>query len=302
MSHRAAVYTVRVRKKRDTSGDHRLLGDIDEEGTSLRDLLQNYFADFTSTSVDETKVVRSVQSDVDGDEVRLVTQHGQNGVAAEIVGPKGQLRHRQTPDETQLLRCGCLFQLPPAKDLGWLAVQVNNGRGVKGLLQKGLAERLREDFPDLMLDITPYVEASVLKTAVDDGRIDKVKLVKYEKPNDRAIAATNDWVPAGIAGRLELDISARGKGTRIIADRLRRFLGGELAAFNEIVEFEGLTFDEAKVEVAMDGEGKRTFNIEKPDSGHAFTEDMDDLTMEDGEPSIDSVFDGLRSALGTVGA
>ena len=300
MSHRAALYTVKVRKRRDTSGDHRLLGDIDEAGTSLLSVLESYFTNFVATNVDQTKVVRSVQCDVDGNEVRLVTQHGQNGVAAEIVGPGGQLRHRQTPDETQLLRCGCLFLLPPAKNLGWLAVHVNNGRGVKGLLDKGLRDRMRVDYPDLILDITPYVETSVLMSAVDNDQIDKVKLVKYEKPNDRAMAATDDWVPAGVAGRLELDISARGKGTRIIADRLRRFLGGEAAAFNEIVEFQGLTFDEAKVEVVLDGEVKRSFNIEKPDTGHAFTENIEVLTMEDGEFSIDSVFDGLRSALGNV--
>lgn len=300
MSHRAAVYTVRVRRKRDTSGDLRLLGDIDEGGTSLRDVLGSYFTNFTATSADGTKIVRSVQCDIDGNEVRLITQHGQNGVAAEIVGPGGQLRHRQTPDETQLLRCGCLFQLPPAKNLGWLAVHVNNGRSVKGLLQKGLAERLRVDYPDLMLEITPYVEASVLKTAVDNNRIDKVKLVKHEKPNDRAIAATDDWVLAGVAGRLELDISARGGGTWIIADRFRRYFAGDAAAFDEIVEFQGLTFDEAKVEVVLDDGTKRTFNIEKPDSGHAFTEEMEVLIMEDGESSVDSVLGGLRSALGNV--
>lgn len=64
MSHRAAVYTVRVRQRRDTSGTFRLLGDIDEQGTSLSGVLQNYFHAFESISDDETKVVRTVQCDV----------------------------------------------------------------------------------------------------------------------------------------------------------------------------------------------------------------------------------------------
>lgn len=300
MSHRAAVYMVQIRKKGVPSDDHRLLGDFDEDGNSLRDLLASYFTDFKSTSADETKIVRATKCDINLDEVRLVTQHGQNGVAAEIVDPNGELQHRQMPDETQLLRCCCLFYLPSAKKLGWLAVHVNHGRGIKSLLQKGITERLSKDYPDLMLQITPYVEASVLKVAADNNLIDKVKLIKYEKPNDRAIAATNDWIPVGTAGKLELNISARGKGMRVLADRVRRFLNGETGVFDQIVEFQGLTFDEAKVEVALPGEGTRTFNIEKPDSGHAFTEDIDGLILEGGEPTIDSIFIGLRHALDKV--
>lgn len=60
VSHRAAVYTVRVRKKRDTSGSFRLLGVIDEQGTSLLSALDSYFEDFEATSEDDTRIVRSI--------------------------------------------------------------------------------------------------------------------------------------------------------------------------------------------------------------------------------------------------
>ena len=300
MSHRAAVYTVRVRQKRDTSGSFRLLGDIDDEGTSLSALLQNYFHDFESISEDDTKVVRSVQCDVVGDDIQLLTQHGQNGVAADIVGPDGDLRLRQTPDDTQLLRCGCLFRLPPAQDTGWLAVHINNRRGIKGLLQKGIADLLHQDYPDLMLDITPFVEASILQEAVSHDRIDKIKLVKFEQPNDRAAAATSRWVPASVIGRLELDITPKGKGNRLLSGLLQRFLNGDTAAFGEIVEFQGITFEQAKVEVQLADSRKRTFNIEKPEAGHPFTEDLEDLTIENGEPTSASLFEGLRATLASV--
>ena len=300
MSHRAAVYTVRVRQKRDTSGTFRLLGDIDDQGTSLSAVLQGYFHDFESISEDETKVVRTVQCDVVGDDIQLLTQHGQNGVAADIVGPDGDLRLRQTPDDTQLLRCGCLFRLPPAQDTGWLAVHVNNRRGIKGLLQKGIADLFRQDFPDLILDITPFVEASILQEAISHDRIDKIKLVKFEQPNDRASAATNRWVPASVIGRLELDITPKGKGNRLLSGLLQRFLNGDATAFQEIVEFQGITFEQAKVEVQLADDGKRTFNIEKPEAGHPFTEDLEDLTIENGEPTPASLFEGLRAALGSV--
>lgn len=300
MSHRAAAYTIRVRPKRDRSGELRLLGDIDEEGTSLINVLENYFKDLQSTSDDETKVVRCLTCDPDGDELLLIAQHGQNGVAADIVDTEGELRLRQEPEDTQLLRCGAVFRLPPSDTIGWLAVHVNNGRGIKGLLQKGIADRFRVDFPKLMIDITPFVESSVLKEAVDHDRIDKIKLVKLEQPNDRAAAATSRWVPAGAIGRLELEISTRGRTARVLSGVLQRFMEGEADLFHEIVEFEGITFDEAKVEVVLEGGKRRTFNIQKPDAGHPFTEDLADLIMVNGEPTSASLFQGLRSVLDAV--
>jgi hypothetical protein len=251
-----------------------------------------------SVSADETKLVRCTESSTSGDELLLTTQHGQNGLAADIVGASGELLLRQTPDDTQLLRCGSLFRLPPADDTGWLAVHVAHGRGVKGLLEKGLLEHFRDEFDNLKLEIVPFVHESTLKAAVEHNQIDKVKLVKFEQPNDRAAAATSRWVPAGVVGRLELDITAR--GTRVLGDLVRRFLGGDRSVFNNIVEFQGITFDQAKVEVIVDGDTKRTFNIEKPDAGHAFTEDLEGLVMENDEPTMDSVFAGLRTVLANV--
>lgn len=302
MSHRAAVYTVRVRRKWDRSVEKgsRLLGDIDEQGTYLRDVLEMYCRGLEAVSADETKVVRCNECSVEGDELLLTTQHGQNGLAADIVGASGDLLLRQTPDDTQLLRCGGLFRLPPSDDMGWLAVHVAHGRGVKGLLEKGIVQRFRDEFSDLKLEIVPFVHESTLMAAVDHNQIDKVKLVKYEQPNDRAAAATNKWVPADVIGRLELDITAR--GTRVIGDLVRRFLGGDTSVFNNIVEFQDITFDQAKVEVIVDAGTRRTFNIEKPDAGHAFTEDLEDLVFEDGEPTMESVIVGLRAALATVGS
>jgi len=300
MTHRAAAYTVRVRPKYDRTGEVRLLGDIDEEGTSLISVLENCFKDLESTSDDESKVVRCLSCTLEDDDLLLIAQHGQNGVAADIVDTDGGLRLRQQPEDTQLLRCGSLFRLPLADATGWLAVHVNNGRGIKSLLQKGIVDRFRDDYPKLIIDITPFVEPSVLKEAVDHDRIDKVKLVKFEQPNDRAALATSRWVPAGAVGRLELDISTRGKAARVLSGVLQRFMGGDLEAFHEIVEFQNITFDEAKVEVVLDGGARRTFNIEKPDSGHPFTEDLGDLVMENGEPTSESLFEGLRSVLKTV--
>jgi hypothetical protein len=290
-----------VHQKRKPS-EFRLLGDIDEQGTSLVMVLDRIMDSFESTNADDSIVVRCVSREALGDELRIITQHGQNGVAADIVDGEGELRLRQTPDDTQLIRCGCLFRLPPAEQMGWFVLHVNNGRGVKGLLAKGVVEQLRDAYPDLTLEMTPYVQKTVLAEAIKNNRIDKVKLVKLQPPNDRAVQATNKWVRAGAFARLELDISVRGRAERVLSGLLRRYVDGESSAFSEIVEFEGITFDEAKVEVVLENNMRRTFNIEKPDSGHPFTEDITGLVVENGEPTQSSLFEALRSVLNTVSA
>ena len=301
MSHRAAVYTVKIHKRGDPS-DLRLLGDLDGGGSALVDLLARSCAGLEVKNSDGTKTIREVSTDVDVPDVLLMVEHGESGVAADIVDPHGALRIRQHPEDSQRIQCGCLFRLPLTESIGWMAVHVNNNRGIKGLLSQALVDKVRAHHPDLVMVITPFVMGSVLTEAVDQGRVEKIKLVRLERPTDRVVAATSRWVPDQEIGRLELDISARGKTGRLIPDVLRRYLHGEREVFGEIVEFQGMTFEQAKVEVTLGDGTRRTFDIESPESGHPFTENLDDLDFApDGTVVPGSVFTALSRSLGSVG-
>jgi hypothetical protein len=303
MSHKAAMYTVRVRARRDTSGTFRPLGDIDNNGVSLLGVLNDYMLDFESTSTDGSKVVRCQSRKVEGDELLIIALNGQKGVASDLMSPAGELRIHRTADDTELLRCGAVFRLPPAEETGWLAAHINNQHGIKGLLDKELSAQFRKDFPGLMLEITPCVLASALRAAIEQDRVDKVKLVKLEQPNDRANAATDKWVRHGVAARIELQVKPAGMA-RVMPQLLRQYvLDEDHSVFGQIVEFEGLTFDEAKVEIVTEDGAKRTFNIEKPDTGHPITEELTGLVLRaDGEPDETSLFAELRAVLTNVSA
>lgn len=302
MSHRAAVYTVRVHK-RNSPNDSRLLGDIDDNGSRLITAFKGYAEGLESETPDKLRAVRTVSSEIHGDELRLMLQHAQRGVAADIVSETGQLRIHQELNDSQRVRCGVLLQLPLNQTDGWMAVHLNNNRHVKGLLAQRLVYRFHQDFPDLTLRVAPYVLGSVLRTAVDRDKVEKVTLVKLERPSDRANADTDKWVRSDLGARVQLGIEARGRQAHVIPSLLSRFLGGDNNAYGEIVEFGGLTFDEAKVQVRLENGGTRTFNIERPETGHAFTEDLRDLDLQDdGEPTEPSLFAALRAALSTVAA
>jgi hypothetical protein len=300
MSHKAALYTVQVRPKRDK--EPRLLGDFDQAGTSLIEVMHNYLAQgFSAATEDGTREVSIARSDLveGGEELRVAATHGLSGLKATIVDENGQLRLEQVPGDSQLVPCGCLFRLPPQQRRGWLAIHINNGRGIKSLLDAGIQERFQQDYPDYLLHLYPYVEKSVLDQALEEDRIKRIKLVKLERPSDDAMATTNQWIPAGSIGKYELNISVRSRGAHILADPIRRFLGNGAAQRDEIIEFEGVEFDEASVEVAT-GDGQRTFNIERLAAGHAFTEELDNLEYENDEPTPGSILDALGGALNRV--
>jgi hypothetical protein len=300
MGHRAAVYTVRVHR-RSKRTDYRLLGDIDNRGSSLLRQLDKYMIGLKSDSADHSRVIRALSHVIDGDELQLMLQHGQNGIAADIVTEAGELRIHQEPSDMTRVRSAVLMQLPAAETLGWMAVHNNNNHYVKGLLMQALTARFRHDFPDLILDVSPYVLGSVFREAVERDRVEKVTLVKLERPSDRANADTDKWVQSDLGARVQLGIEPRGRDKHLIPGLLQRFLGGDRQAYEEIVVFQGLTFDEAKVQVRLENGALRTFNIERPDAGHAFTEDLRGLQLQDnGEPTEASLIATLRAALSTV--
>jgi hypothetical protein len=297
MTHRGALYMVQVRPKWHTQ-DFRPLGDIDQAGTSLIDWLDTSFSDFEWTRADgERQAVCTAREFVDDDELFLSFEYGETGLVAEI-RRAGKLRYRQSVDDTQFVRCAALFQLRDEETLGWLAVHINGGRGIKGPLGDVIIPKFRTRFDDLLLLITPFVSASAFYQAVTQSRIEQLRLIRYEKPNDRSFDDTQKWVRKNTIGRVVLEVSAPRGQSRLKPDLVRRFLGGNEDLIHEIVQFDGLEFDEADVTVTLPNGARRTFNIQQTDSGHPLTVDLEDLEFdEDDRPTQDSLVTALRTAL-----
>ena len=253
MTERAALYTVAVRP-RGRGGAALPLGDIDGTGRRLADVLEGILAGFSETSPDGSRVARTLLVEPDGEDLFAVVQHGQKGLAADIVDAAGAVRLRQTPDDLQLVRCGCLFRLPDAATAGGLAVHVSNGRGIKGLVVQGLVARFGALFPDLRLAIERLADPAALRDAVAADRIERLRLVRLEPPGERPAGETGKWVDASSAARVELDVAVRTPGRRLQRSLIERYLAGDGDAFAEIVTFAGMTFDEALVGVVLPDE------------------------------------------------
>lgn len=297
--HSAALYSVRVRP-RGQRRPYKPLGDIDDVGTSLLEELERCLHPFEQYSPDGQRLLRSRHADVSGHELLVMMEIGETRVAAEIFDRANSPRLRQTSTDTHYLRCGVLFQLPPAEDTGWLALHVNHRRGIKTLLEAGLERLLGTR---VTLELNPFVGRAALQEAVQKGHISTVRLFMHKEPDDPAVAATRSFIPAGEWGTIEVKIKG-GAGTRVRLPLLDKYLRGaqkQTSAEPEIIEFAGMVFDEAKLEVDLGDGRRRTFNVERPEAGHAMTIEMEGLEFDgDGEPTEASVFAALRSALQSV--
>jgi hypothetical protein len=296
MTERAALYTVEARPQ-SRGGTSLPLGDIDGAGTSLVAVLSAILDGFEVASVDGARVVRALSASADGDDLFAILQHGQAGIAADIVDPSGDVRLRQTPADLQLVRCGCLFELPPAATQGRLAAHVKDGRGIKGLVEQGLTSAFRARYPQLRLTIERLAEPALLQTAVAGDRVESLRLTRLE-PAGAHTSDTARWIATGDAARLEVDLAVRSPGAHLDRTLLERYLTGDRTAFPEIARFGGLTFDRVRVGVVLADETRRLFDLEHPEAGRPAMRALDGIELdESGEPTAVSLLASLRAAL-----
>jgi len=289
VSDRAAIYSLAVRPRR---GKEVPLGDIDGAGTSLQDVLVRILDGFAATSADGTRVVVAAVAARDADDLLAIVQHGVRGIAADIVDGSGGLRFRQTPEDLQLIRCGCLFRLPPASTAGMLAVHVANGRGVKELFEQGLGAQFSSLFPGLRLGIERVAEPGALRDAVAQHRVEKVSLLLRD--GAATVADAGKWVAVGEPAGISLDVT----GVPIQSRALDRYLAGETAALDDIVRFAGITFDRARIGVRLADGTRRSYDLAHPDAGRPLTRDLVGIEVDTtGEPTVASLLRALRAVL-----
>lgn len=296
MSHRAAIYLLCVHPS-GRPDDHRLLGDFDDQGTSLLDVLKNILPDVRYEN--DNRKLRYQSSRIEGDDLMVMFEHCQTGIDAQIRNEIGETRYHQLVKDSQDVEVGSLFRLHPNDRTGYVAIHIPDRRGIKSMLFAALSVRFRAQFDGLVLTMTPFVMESTLRKAIDEDRIQTVTLVRRVQPSDRADLGIAQWVHSNTIGKIKLTIGANvgGKAMSLITEPLRRFLANEPGAREAIVEFKDMTFDEAKVEIRQTT-GTRTFNIEHPESGHPLTETIDLPRNE--KPTDDAIFAGLAEALRTV--
>ncbi|HEC09679.1 MAG TPA: hypothetical protein ENI86_08945 [Acidimicrobiales bacterium] len=268
MSHRVALYQVRVRPKRKTS-DWLLLGDYDGAGTWLGETVRNGLRLLNGSSRDG-KVVARFEGDLpalEPSQIGATLVSGRSGVTS-VLEKAGEPSFERTPDHVEGMRSAALFYLPRRQTRGRLAVHVPHGRSCKGILENELRRDLSQR--GYVLDLSPIVPPDALRSAVERDAIEKVTLIKHDPARSERFRDAARWGTDEV-GRLELSIPSK-RNRRLRRDPLRRFLEDPSDENRRaIIEFQGLQFDEVAVTVDLPDGSQRTFYLEPREGGHPMT-------------------------------
>ena len=244
MTHRAALYRVRVRRQREK--EHPLLGDIDGAGMWLGDLVARAMSGELGKSNDKRVEARveATLPRLKQDEVGVSILAGRSGVVSVLSRKKETFA--RTADTVEQMRSAALFHLPPGRSEGTLALHVPDGRGCKGIVESAI-RRVASD-EQLVVELGPVVPLAAFRAAVDRGAVERVRLVKHDAAHADDFADAAQWGSDGL-GDVALSFPSR-RNRFLNRDPLKRFLDHPSdRARRALVEFHGLTFDEVEVTV-----------------------------------------------------
>jgi hypothetical protein len=294
VAHRATLYSIHVHERYKPK-EPKELGQLDEDGAYLAEFLESVLdSDFSAENEDGNKDVTCSGATLSEPDLRVIFNPGERGIRADIADENGQLRFEQTARHTQILKSASLFRLPRNEKRGWWVLHLNHNRGIKFLVESELMKQFKEKFPDLILNIVPAINSEAYVAALERDDLLSATLYKYDRPSD--ISEGNKWVRSDTGLKMKLSIEPE-RGKRLLPELAKRAIRGDREAFGAIVEFGDVTFDQAKFEVELENGTRRTFNVQAPESGHAFSEDIEPVLTDDGEPTDDSLFSELERVL-----
>ena len=239
MSHRAALYRVQIRPKRQV-GAWCLLGDYDNSGTwageTIREALMGQTVENYNRTVQAT-FGEELLPNLPSNSVGLQILSGKSGVTS-VLTRDGVTRFVRTPDDSEVMRSAALFSLPRHRTEGWLAVHVPHRRGCKTIIDETIRAGFRE--LDYIIDIRPFVPQDTLQTLIDQARISKVTLIKREIERSDPFGEAAQWGDSEV-DRIELTFKGR-RLRSLNREPIRRFLQERSdESRNRIIEFSGFT-------------------------------------------------------------
>ena len=293
MSHRAALYLVQVRQKRES--EWRLFGDFDQTGTWFGDVVASALSQLNDKSRDG-KVVAHFEAALPGlgdGQVGASIRSGRTGITS-VIERSGHPSYDRSPDHAESMRSAVLFDLPKGQRAGRLAVHVPFGRSCKGIVERALKAHV--GVLGFIVELGPIVPAGALREAVERDAVERVTLIKHDPARSDKFADAAQWGSDAV-DRLELSIPSR-RNRRLRRDPLKKFLDEPTEANRQqIIEFEGLSFDEASVTVEMPDGVQRTFFLEAREGGHPMTTG---ISVGEGDrygAIASDLSDGLRAAV-----
>jgi len=230
-----------------------------------------------------------------------IVETGEYGYEAELLDVNSsRTTHRSSVSEAEMLPFYFLIFLTQNTDEGILILQRFKQYGIRTIFGRDINEYISSQFHSLELQINPLVPSRLINEYLNNGRILKLRFIRFSFPPDIADAYDTQY-HVEEEGYTEYVISAKRRGSIPILGRILEVLNGQ-RQLNELIEIQSFEYDKVKVEVDLNG-NKRTIDLSDMSKLRAYIDVSQSVRLgNDGHPlfeSIDEIAQGLLQDLWT---
>lgn len=216
-----------------------------------------------------------------------IIETGEYGYESELYDiQSGVVAHHRTVNEAEMLPFYFLAHLPNQSDEGILLLQRFQQFGIKTIFTNYFEQYFEAHYPDVSIKIYPLVPQDLISEYLRDGRVIKIRFIKFNIPSDLADFVAHGHSEEG--GEIEFTIKAKRRGHLDIVDRVSEFLQGrrEVTSLYELRDFE---YDNVKIEVDIRGR-RRTIDLSHLERLNSYFDISDEVQIGDnGHPVYDSI-------------
>ena len=271
---------------------------------SFTQYLQDRKAD---CSIDDRrqKLLRVLQYERQTWLVNGIVETGEYGYNADLIDvDTATVSYQRTGTDAEMMPFYFLAHLPSHLDEGVILLQRRSNFGIRTTFLKDFAEYFEKSNQGVKVVVNPLVPPHLVNEYLQNGRLTKIRLIRYGLPSDLA-----DAYDAG--GHVENEGTAeivflprRGWGLPLM-NRIRDVLAGK-REIREMVELTDHKYDNVKVEIDVGG-SKKTLDLSNVMKMRAYVDITSAVSIkDDGHPEFSSIdteaqalLNSLLSELGT---
>ena len=301
-------YTVRLRDKY----SHKYLR-LDQFGSNhdLLSIFDQYLQDRKaqySVNATNQKLLGVLQSDLQSRMISGLVETGEYGYEADLYDIQAaSVSYQRTANDAEMVPFYFLVNLPAQRDEGVLILQRMAQYGIRMAFLQDFSQYLKGFDPTIQVEINPLVPQNLIDNYLQNGRLTKVRFIRFGIPPDVADAFEGGG-HAEESGHTELVVSA-GRSQRLpLIGRIRDALNNNKGV-NKMLELHEFDYDTVKIELELAGR-RRIVDLSNIMKLRAYYDLPSELEVgANGHPvftSIDSIaqdlIGGLLDTLGTGNA
>lgn len=291
-----ASYTLRIKDR--VSKRYIPLDNFDK-GNDLFDILNLYLDKLENKCSHDREHKRLLRvSDLNSNDriINGIIETGEYGYEATLFDTiNSSVSYERKNYEAEFLPFYFLIEIPKKFDEGIIMLQRFKQYGIRKILLDRFNRFFNSLHPNFAIEINPLIPEGLVTQYLDEGRITKIRFIKFSIPEDLAdFYNAQDHLEK--EGYTELVICARRNRSIPILSPIREYLEKK-RKLKGVIEIQGFKYDNVKIEVEI-GKNHRTIDLGNLDRIRPYFDITDEVRVsESGHPSFDSINNIAKSLL-----